>query len=325
MPNKGIHAYPPIRLSLPNRRNRGTIASIRTNRLENDVPELPEVDVARRGIAEQLLHDPIVGIDLRLPKLIIAADGLGLDQIVGRSFERVDRHGKYLPIVIGDIAIVVHLKLSGQIVARGRSIPGFNAGHPVPAYGAELPHKSTHLILDFASGAKLYLTDIRHFARVQLMPDDDLASYIGSLRLGPDAVSPEFTREWFHSAIARRSQARLKPLLLDQTFVAGLGNIYVDEALHRAALHPERLARDLAAAEIDRLYDAIGEILAIAMPIGGAHILNGKAVPERGAFPFAHGRQGVGCLTCGTPIIKERVNGRGTYRCPVCQPEPARG
>ncbi|MCO5178313.1 MAG: hypothetical protein M9890_15265 [Thermomicrobiales bacterium] len=289
------------------------------------MPELPEVDVARRGIAEQLLHDPIVGIDLRLPKLIVAADGPGLDQIAGRSFDRVDRHGKYLPIIVGDIAMVVHLKLSGQIVARGPSIPGFNAGHPVPAYGAELPHKSTHLILDFASGSQLYLTDIRHFARVQLMPADELEDYMTRLRLGPDAVSDAFTREWFRTAIARRSQARLKPLLLDQTFVAGLGNIYVDEALHRARLHPERLARDLAPEEIDRLYDAIGAILAIAMPIGGAHILNGKAVLERGEFPFAHGRKGVECLNCGTPIIKERVSGRGTYRCPVCQPEPVHG
>lgn len=286
------------------------------------MPELPEVEVARRGIAEQLLDDVIVAVDLRLPKLVIAPMGLNLDHVIGQSISAVRRHGKYLTLLTGDVALVVHLKLSGQIVARGPAILGFDAGHPVPHYGAELPHKSTHLIIDFASGSRLYLTDIRHFARVQVMPVDALEDYFKGLRLGPDAVSDAFERDWFHRAIGRRTQARLKPLLLDQTFVAGLGNIYVDEALHRARLHPERQARTLLPGEIDRLFDAIGEIMAIAVPIGGAHIINGKAVPDRGEFPFVHGRAGVACICCGTAIVKERVATRGTYRCPSCQPRP---
>lgn len=287
------------------------------------MPELPEVEVARRGIANQLLADEIVAIDLRLPKLIVAPDGLSIEHVVGRELSEVRRHGKYLTLVTDELALVVHLKLSGQLVGRGPTIPGFDAGHPVPAYGAELPHKSTHLIFHFASASRLYLTDIRHFARVQVLPIDALDPYFADLRLGPDAISPAFERDWFHQAIARRSQARLKPLLLDQKFVAGLGNIYVDEALHRATLHPERLAGTLSADEIDRLFDAIGDIMAIAVPIGGAHILNGKAAPEQGEFPFVHGREGIACVNCGSIIVKERVGGRGTYRCPICQPAPA--
>jgi formamidopyrimidine-DNA glycosylase len=204
-------------------------------------------------------------------------------------------------------------------VARGDGIPGFAAGHPVPAYDVDLPHKSTHLIVTFEHGATLYMTDIRHFARVYLMPIDALPAYFAKVRLGPDAIASEFTRDWFRQAIQKRTMARLKPLLLDQTFVAGLGNIYVDESLFRARLHPERLASTLAIAEIDRLYDAIGAVMAIAVPLGGAHILNGKAKPDHGEFPFIHGRQGSPCLNCGTLIVKERVNNRGTYRCPVCQ------
>ena len=286
------------------------------------MPELPEVEAARRGIAEQLLHDEIVEVDLRLPKLLVASDGLGLEQLVGLSFSEIRRHGKYLTLLAGDLALVIHLKLSGQLVGRGPTIPGFDAGHPVPAYGAELPHKSTHLIIYFASGSRLYVTDIRHFARVRLMPVDDLDGYFNNLRLGPDVASSAFERQWFHGAIARRPQSRLKPLLLDQTFVSGLGNIYVDEVLYRARLHPERLARTLAPTEIDQLFDAVGEIMAIAIPISGANILNGKAIPERGDFPFVHGREGIPCLRCGTPIVKERVDARGTYRCPICQPVP---
>lgn len=286
------------------------------------MPELPEVEAARRGIASQLLGERVESVDLRLPKLIIAPDGIDADALVGRRIEGVQRHGKYLTVELGELNAVVHLKLSGQIVGRGDAIPGFAAGHPVPAYDAPLPHKSTHLILTFGNRATLYLTDIRHFARVMLMDAGDWPAYMTGLRLGADAISEEFSREWFHGRIRARTQARMKPLLLDQTFLAGLGNIYVDEALFRARIHPERLARTLRAAEIDRLYDAIVETMEIAVPIGGAHILNGKAKPEHGTFPFIHGRAGELCLTCGTPIVKERVNARGTYRCPICQPIP---
>jgi formamidopyrimidine-DNA glycosylase len=283
------------------------------------MPELPEVEAARRGIAEQLLDVPIIGHELVLPKLVVAPAGLGIDALTGRSIESTERHGKYLTLRLGDLAAVIHLKLAGQIVARGEAIPGFAAGHPVPAYDAPLPHKSTHLTLEFDNGAKLYLTDIRHWARLHLMPVDDLPAYFAPLRLGPDAIGPAFTREWFGEKIRSRTLARLKPLLLDQTFLAGLGNIYVDEALHRAQLHPERLARTLTDAEIDRLYDAIVAILAIAVPIGGASILNGKASPDHGEFPFIHGRKGHPCLTCGSEIVKTRVDDRGTYLCPTCQ------
>jgi formamidopyrimidine-DNA glycosylase len=283
------------------------------------MPELPEVEAARSGIAEQLVRIPIVGHELRLPKLVVAPACLGFDALTGRVLEGTERHGKYLTLRLGDLSAVIHLKLAGQIVARGEAIRGFAAGHPVPAYDAPLPHKSTHLELRFDNGATLYLTDIRHWARVHLMPTDDLPTYFAPLRLGPDAIGPDFTREVFHERIRARTLARLKPLLLDQTFLAGLGNIYVDEALHRARLHPERLARTLADVEIDRLYDAIVATLEIAVPIGGAHILNGKASPEHGEFPFIHGRKGEPCLICGGEIIKTRVDDRGTYVCLNCQ------
>jgi formamidopyrimidine-DNA glycosylase len=286
------------------------------------VPELPEVEAARRGIANQLAGQPIRSAELRLPKLISAPPGMTADALVDRSIVDVRRHGKYLTLDLDDLAAVVHLKLSGEIVARGDRIPGFAAGHPVPAYDAPLPHKSTHLIVEFANGATMYLTDIRHFARVQLMLPDDVEPYFAVLRLGVDAIAPEFTEATFCERLARRQAARLKPLLLDQTFIAGLGNIYVDEVLHRARLHPERLARTLSGEDVGRLYEAIVATMAIAVPIGGARILNGKAGTESGTFPFVHGRRDEPCPACGATIVKERVNQRGTYRCPRCQPVP---
>ena len=283
------------------------------------MPELPEVEALRTGIDTQLIGKVVTSYDLRLPKLIEAPEAMSLDQIVGQSISHVDRRGKYLAICFPNIVGILHLKLAGQAVLRGGSGLGFAAGHPVPAFDADLPHKSTHLMIHFDDGATLYITDIRHFTRLRLLPPDELITYWNDLKLGPDTRSSEFTNEAFHDRIARRRQARIKPLLLDQRFVAGLGNIYVDESLYRAKIHPERLAPSLSPDEIDRLYLAIGEILDIAVPIGGAAILNGKASPEHGAFPFIHGREGEPCLSCGTTIVKTRVNNRGTYTCPECQ------
>jgi formamidopyrimidine-DNA glycosylase len=146
---------------------------------------------------------------------------------------------------------------------------------------------------------------------------------VEELRLGPDALSPNFTLAALQRGLARRRGTSLKAALLDQTVVAGLGNIYVDESLWAAQLHPQRLAGSLSPQELARLYEAIRTVLALAVPMGGAKILNGRAVPPVGAFPFVHGRAGQPCPRCGTPIVKRTIAGRGTYFCPRCQPEPA--
>jgi formamidopyrimidine-DNA glycosylase len=286
------------------------------------MPELPEVEAARRGLAEQFVGRAVLAYDLTLPRLIVAQAGLSLDALVGATLARVARHGKYLTLDFGAVCGVMHLKLSGQLAGRGGAIAGFTAGHPVPAYGSPLPHKSTHLTLEFEHDARLYLTDMRHWARLRLLPSDALPAFMDALRLGPDAASAAFTAKWLHDALRKRRSGRIKPVLLDQSFVAGLGNIYVDESLHRARLHPERVAQSLSAAESERLQRAIAETLAIAIPLGGASVINGKATAEHGAFPFAHGRNGLPCLVCGTPIVKSRVDERATYTCPSCQPAP---
>lgn len=289
------------------------------------MPELPEVEAARRGIAEQLAGRTVAGFELYRPKLIQSPSGLSLDLLPGRRLLEVGRWGKYLWLVFEPLAAVFHLKLTGQLVARGEAIPGFAAGHPVPPYDAPLPHKSTALRLDFAPGIQLWLTDVRHFARLWLMPVEELQPYVEQLKLGPDLLSPEFTFETFSERLERRRSGRLKPTLLDQSLVAGIGNIYADESLWQARLHPEQTVGELDAADLVRLYDGIRETMRLAVPIGGARILHGKAVPPVGEFPFVHGREGQPCPRCGTTIVKFQVNGRGTYLCPRCQPGPAPG
>ncbi len=286
------------------------------------MPELPEVEGARRGIAEQLVGRRVVDFELWLPKLIVSDAGLSLEDLRGQALTGVERYGKYLLLVFDDFSTVVHLKLSGQLVARGSGIPGFAAGHPVPAYDAPLPHKSTHLRLDFDGDAHLYLTDIRHFARVWLMLHDEVPEYLAGLKLGPDLLAPEFTRKFLEERLTKRKGTKIKPALLDQSVIAGIGNIYADESLWQARIHPERLSGSLTKGEIKRLYDGIVTTMEYAVPIGGAHILHTKAQPEVGEFPFVHGREGLPCPRCGTTIIKTRVNNRGTYLCPKCQRVP---
>lgn len=287
------------------------------------MPELPEVEAARRGIAEQLVGRHVTGYALTRPALIATAPGLTLDDLVGSRLLDAERRGKYLVLPFEPFSAVVHLKLAGQLVARGDGIAGFAAGHPVPAYDAPLPHKSTHLRLDFDQDVHLFLTDIRHFARIRLLAHDDLPRYLAGLKLGPDVLDPSFTLDTLRARLASRTTGRLKPALLDQSVVAGLGNIYVDESLWQAKLHPERIAGALTGDEVARLDDGIRRTMDHAVPLGGAPILHSRAVPELGEFPFVHGREGLPCPRCGTTIVKTRVNSRGTYLCPRCQPASA--
>jgi formamidopyrimidine-DNA glycosylase len=286
------------------------------------VPELPEVEAARRGIHEQLVGRRITNIDLRRPGLLISDHGLTIDLLRGETIDDTFRHGKYMVLQTEPMALVVHMKLTGQFVARGDGIPGFVAGHPVPAYDAELPHKSTHLVLEFEGDARLYFTDIRHFARIWLLPHDELRTYMEKLRLGPDLLSSEFTLDDLRSRLRRRNVGRIKPILLDQTTVAGLGNIYVDEVLWHAKVHPSRTAQSLTDEEIARIYEGIVKTMEIAVPEGGAKIKHSKALTDLGEFPFIHAREGLPCQHCGEPIIKTKVNNRGTYLCETCQVAP---
>jgi formamidopyrimidine-DNA glycosylase len=283
------------------------------------VPELPEVEAARRGIHDQLRNRPIVGIDLRRPGLVNSEDGLTIDLLHGQTIDETFRHGKYMVWQTEPMALVVHMKLTGQFIGRGGGIPGFAAGHPVPAYDAEMPHKSTHLILNFEGDATLYFTDIRHFARIWLMPHDQLDEYLTSLRLGADLLSPAFTLDDLRARLRRRNVGRIKPILLDQTTIAGLGNIYVDEVLWYAGIHPARTAQSLTDEEIDRIYEGIVRTMEIAVPEGGAKIKHSKALTDLGEFPFIHAREGLPCQRCGEPITKTKVNNRGTYLCLKCQ------
>jgi formamidopyrimidine-DNA glycosylase len=284
------------------------------------MPELPEVETLRRELAAELVGRRVVRAELLTAKIFSGLDGYSLADVVGATVERVGRRAKYLVLEYSNgMSVVIHLSLAGQIVLEQPQGTRTSGGHPVPTYDAPLPHKQTHVIVQFDNGAVLFLTDIRKFAHLWVVPTPLVSSVVPEERLGVEILGEDFTLDEFRRRIQKRGGARLKPLLLDQGVVAGLGNIYVDESLWGAGVHPERTAGSLSDAEIARLYESIREVIGIALTDGVARIKNGKA-EAGGILPRIHGREGQPCPRCGETIVKYRVVGRGTYICPRCQP-----
>jgi formamidopyrimidine-DNA glycosylase len=260
-------------------------------------------------------------VEVRLPKQVVAPTGLATNDLVGKCIEALRRRAKFLIFDLSDgLSLVFHLRLAGQLVHRDRDGTTLaEGGHPVPAYGAPLPHKSTHVIFRFDDGTVLYLTDIRQFGRVWILPDSEVQALLDQAKLGPEPLDPDFTEDVLRERIARRTKMPLKPLLLDQHVIGGVGNIYADEIIFASRLTPATRVGDLDDAALSRLYQAIKDVLGHAVHEGVAEILNGKASADRD-FPRVHGREGQPCPTCGTTVVKFRFAGRGTYTCPSCQP-----
>ena len=288
------------------------------------MPELPEVETLRRELARELVGQKILGVEVRLAKVFRPAEGLGASDLVGRAIEEAYRYGKYLVLPLtGGLSLVFHLRLAGQlaIIRDGQVVVA--GGHPVPAFGASLPHRSTHMIFSLSNGSILYFTDIRQFGFCLLLLTADVPSYIAARRLGPDAVGDELTDGELARVLGRRPRANLKSLLLDQRAISGLGNIYADESLFRAGVHPLAIGARLSQKRALKLHQAIREVLFAAIAKGGSSISDYvDANGSRGWFQTEHQvyrRTGEPCLKCGTPIRRILVAQRGTHYCPKCQ------
>ncbi|MBC7104555.1 MAG: bifunctional DNA-formamidopyrimidine glycosylase/DNA-(apurinic or apyrimidinic site) lyase [Firmicutes bacterium] len=274
------------------------------------MPELPEVETIRRTLAPLLVGRTITACRVSLPKVLDHRDPDSfVGAVVGRKIEDLTRRGKYLLFHLsGGRVLVVHLRMTGRLIY-----------HP-PEVGPEEPVKHTHVIFGLEDGATLHYVDPRRFGRLRLAP---APARLDSL--GPEPLDGGFSPEVFRRHLSGRRR-RIKALLLDQAFLAGLGNIYADEALYRARIHPERPADRLTAREARALYRAIREVLDEAIRYRGTSIVDyvdGRGRP--GEFQLrlnVYGRGGEPCPACGTPIARTRVASRGTYFCPRCQPRP---
>ena len=286
------------------------------------MPELPEVETLRRGLSHAITGRRIVEAELLKPKIYEGLPGYSLSDVVDATIADVRRRAKYLIVDLSNgLSLIIHLSLAGQIVVIRPNAEKVTGGHPVPAYNSELPHRQTSVILHFDDGTILYLTDIRQFAHLWLAPTAEVMTVVPDGRLGVEILGPDFSEAELCERLRRRPKAKLKALLLDQSVIAGLGNIYVDESLWAAGIHPLRTAGSLSDLEIRRLHDSIREVIDLALHHGVAQIVNGRAVVGA-TLPRIHGREGSPCPKCGQAIEKMRVVGRGTYICRGCQKLP---
>ena len=287
------------------------------------MPELPEVETLRRNLEREILGQTIVKADLLTPSMFEGP--CPVTDLIGATVQATRRRAKYLIVDLSNnLSLIFHLGLAGQIVLEKPSTQRVVGGHPIPKYNAPLPHKQTHLVLTLGNGDVLFMTDIRKFGHIWLAPTPEVYAIVPHERLGPEILSDEFTAGELRRILRARPRAKLKPLLLDQSAVAGLGNIYVDESLWGAGLPPLQTPSQLSDEDIDRLHRSIRDVIHLAVTQGVAEIVNNRAV-EGSHLPRVHGREGQPCPRCGGPITRFRVVGRSTYVCERCQPPPSRG
>jgi formamidopyrimidine-DNA glycosylase len=277
------------------------------------MPELPEVETVVNNLRQPLMGRTIQTVWTDSPGMFkLNSPESFAERIIGQRVQKLRRRAKYIVIELDHDLLVVHLKMTGRL-------------YVVPREFDDTTDRWVHVRLGLDDGNELRFSDARRFGRVYLTPDFDAISK-GAASLGPEPLEDDFTLDVFKERLQGRSKI-IKALLLDQSFVAGVGNIYADEALIRAGIHPMRSAETLTEDEIGRLYEAVRAALADGISHEGASV-NWYRKPdgERGEaqrYLYAYGREGEPCRTCGTPIQKTRVAQRGTHFCPDCQPAPA--
>jgi formamidopyrimidine-DNA glycosylase len=269
------------------------------------MPELPEVETIVQGLREPLVGRQFTGVRVGWEKLVARPTAEEFERgLVGQRILGLRRRGKYLIFALsGRGSLIVHLRMTGRLLIKSSDDEG---------------DKHDHLIFELDDGRELRFNNVRKLGRVYLVDDED--EIVG--RLGPEPLDDDFTPADFTALLSGR-RGKIKPLLLNQRFMAGIGNIYADEALFVACIHPERRADTLTAEETERLYDAIRRVLRQGIENRGTTLSAYRDAEGREGSNQEHllvfRRTGQSCPRCGTPIERTVVGGRGTYFCPRCQ------
>ncbi len=274
------------------------------------MPELPEVETIKETLRPQLRGRVITGAELRLPRLLkIPEPDVFITLLKDKEIRDLSRRGKYLLVHLSDSHhLVFHLGMTGQLLY-------FPGNAPIC--------KHTHLIFDLHNEHQLCFRDMRTFGKVYLVAVNELNLIRGLSTLGPEPLGPKFTPAYLTKALSGR-RAAIKAILLNQKVLAGLGNIYGDESLFKAGIHPTRRASSLAGDEILSLHRAIGEVLTAGIRHRGTSFRDYVDGEGKGGHFQEHlavyGRHQKPCLRCGTSLERTRVVGRSSVYCPRCQP-----
>ncbi|WP_243291231.1 DNA-formamidopyrimidine glycosylase [Bacillus sp. FJAT-47783] len=273
------------------------------------MPELPEVETIRKTLLAFVKEKTIEHVTVNWPNLIKGPHPVETFCFLlkGQTIRQIGRKGKYLIFYLDDYVFLSHLRMEGKYGY-------FSKEDPV--------EKHTHVIFTFTDGTELRYKDVRKFGTMHLFKKGEEENELPLSQLGPEPFSDQFTLEYFKEKLAS-TQRKIKPVLLDQTVVAGLGNIYVDEALFRANIHPERLAKDIRDEELVLLREQIIETLKESVEKGGSTVRSYvNTQGQIGMFQlslYVYGREEEPCKRCGAVIRKTVVGGRGTHYCINCQ------
>ncbi len=271
------------------------------------MPELPEVETIKNELMPHVIGRRVAGVTLGWKGIVKQSSPEEFcAHLIGQGVTWISRRGKYLIFSLSsDQALIIHLKMTGSLLLN---------------HASDEADKFIRAILHLDNNYQLRFRDPRKFGAMWLVED---ASHVTG-KLGPEPLDENLTAQALAERVSKR-KAPIKPLLLDQNFIAGIGNMYADEALYDAKIHPLRPASRLSQEEIRRLHKAIKEVLRAAIGNKGASVENyfrpgGELGTAHFKFRVAHGLGGKFCPRCGTPIERIVVRNRGTYFCPKCQP-----
>lgn len=280
------------------------------------MPEMPEVETIKRQLVKKIVGKKIKSVEVKEAKLV----NLGIREFkkgtAGMVIKGVLRRAKLLIWKLGKVSkkskisknwnLVFHLKLTGQVIWAGESIQ---------------PEKSTYIIFNLSDGNRIFFNDQRKFGWLKLVDNKDLEKMLNEF--GPEVLDKSFTLDKFKDLLKKRKKSKIKPLLMDQGFIAGVGNIYSQEACFCAGVHPERKVKDLVDKEIGKLYNCLKKVLIDAVKFKGSSVdayvdvygQKGKFVPRLKVY----GRGGLKCYKCRAEIRTKKIGGRGTSFCEKCQ------
>lgn len=277
------------------------------------MPELPEVETIRKTLKQLIIGKTIEEMDVYWSRIVKHPDDIEhfKHMLVGQSFSNIERKGKFLIFQLDDYTLVSHLRMEGKYSLHDKKDP---------------VDKHTHIIFKFTDDQELRYTDVRKFGTMHVFPKGEHLQAKPLNLLAPDPFEPAFTFDYFQNKLRKTSRV-IKTVLLDQTVIAGLGNIYVDETLFKAKVHPLCKANELSDGDIRRIMRCAEETLLEAIEQGGTTIRSYVASDgEMGMFQqklYVYGQEDEPCQVCSKPIIKIKVSNRGTHLCPSCQKERA--
>jgi len=277
------------------------------------MPELPEVETIRRQLNRLIVDKKIKSVKVRLPKIVKAPLPAFRRALVGAKIKTVARRAKIFAITLDNgWSMLIHLKLTGQMVYQ-----------KIGSKEQKTSDKYTHVIFRFSDGSRLLFNDLRQFGYIKLIKTRDLDNYFLREKFGPEPLDKKFTPVSFKAILRRRPKAKIKSWLMDQKNIAGIGNIYSDEILFAAKVHPLRRVETLSLPEVKNIFGAIKKILLRAIKYRGTSAENyldafgqkGKFLPKLAVY----GKEGQKCVKCKHQIVRIKINSRSAHFCPNCQ------